>query len=191
MTVQKDNCSLMIFDQNGGVGLQILGSSVAFNGNILPDGTANATVIEGHSILGVNVVRMGELTMTGPHMVQNNGDPTADSTLRSGIRLARSSLTLIGGTVSNNTGPGIRADQNTGFSLTNVTVSGNTEQGLLVGRQSVGGFTQPLSIVANGAASVACDTTSLLFGDLSGIDNLDCSRIERPQGPPRAGTVHD
>jgi hypothetical protein len=177
---------------NGEVGLQILGSSVAFNGSVLSDGTLNATVIERHSILGVNVVRMGELTMSGPHQVQNNGDPAADSTLRGGIRLVRSSVTLAGGAdVSNNIGPGIRADQNSGFLLTNVTVNGNTEQGVLVGRQSVGGFTQPLSIAGNGAASVACDTTSLLFGDLSGIDNLDCKRIERSQGPPRAGTVHD
>ena len=171
---------------NGEVGLQILGSSVVFNGGL------NATVIEGHSILGVNVVRMGELTMNGPHKIQNNGGPGADPTLRGGIRAVRSSLTLIGGTnVSNNTGPGLRADQNAGTVLSNVTVSGNTEQGVLVGRQSVAGFTQPLSIVGNGAASVACDTTSLLFGDLSGIDNLDCKRIERTQGPPRAGTVHE
>ena len=175
---------------NGEVGLQIVGSSVGLGGRALPDGTVLATVIEGHSVLGVNVVRLGELTMNGQHKVQNNGDPTADSTLRGGIRLIRSSLTLLGGAaINNNTGPGIRADQNSGFSLNNFTVSGNTEQGVLVGRQSVAAFAQPLSIVGNGAASVACDTTSLVFGDLTGVTNLDCSRIERPQGPPRAGRV--
>ena len=44
----------------------------------------------------------------------------------------RASLTLNRGVqINNNTGPGIRADQNTGTSLTNVTVSGNTEEGVL------------------------------------------------------------
>ena len=165
---------------NGEVGLQILGSSVMFNGH---------TVIQGHSVVGVNVVRLGELTM-GPSQILNNGDPTADPTLRGGIRVVRSSLTLARGTnVSNNIGPGIRADQNTGISLSNVTVSGNTEQGVLVGRQSVAGFSQPLTITGNGTASVSCDSTSLLFGDLTGVTKLDCNRIERPQGPPRAGRV--
>ncbi len=43
---------------NGDVGLQILGSSVAFNGRFLPDGTLRATVIEGHATVGVNVSRV-------------------------------------------------------------------------------------------------------------------------------------
>ena len=55
---------------NGDVGLQVLGSSVAFNGNLLPDGTPNATVIEGHATLGVNLVRMGEITFNGPHKIR-------------------------------------------------------------------------------------------------------------------------
>jgi hypothetical protein len=169
---------------NGDVGVQILASSVAFNGR--------ATLIEGHATLGVNVVRQGELTMAGPHLIQNNGTAAADPNLRGGIRVARSSLTLQNGVqITGNIGPGIRADFNTSTSVSHITVSNNSEEGVRVGRQSVSQFLPGVAIAGNGAASISCDTTSLVFGDLTGITGLDCSRIEREQGPPRAGTVHD
>jgi hypothetical protein len=169
---------------NGDAGVQVLASSVAFNGR--------ATIIEGHATVGVNVVRQGELTMGGPHLIQNNGSATADPTFRGGIRVVRSSLTLQNGVqVIGNVGPGIRADFNAGAILSNATVSNNSEDGVHVGRQSVSQFLPPITITGNGAASVSCDTTSLLFGDLTGIAGLDCSRIERAQGPPRAGAVRD
>ncbi len=138
----------------------------------------------------MNVVRLGELTMNGPHQIQNNGTATADPTLRGGIRMIRGSLTLNNGVqVSNNTGPGIRADQNTGTSVTNITVSNNSEEGVRVGRQSVAGFFPPLAIVGNPVASISCDSTSLIFGDLTGITGTNCNRIERAAGPPRPGRV--
>ncbi len=175
---------------NGDVGLQILGSSVMFNGRVLPDGTVRAAVIQGHATVGVNVVRLGELTMSGPHKIQNNGTATADPTLRGGIRMIRGSLTLNRGVqVINNTGPGIRADQNTGLSVTNITDSNNSEEGVKVGRQSVAGFFPPLAISGNGIASISCDTTSLVFGDLTGITQINCSQIQRELGPPRPGRV--
>jgi hypothetical protein len=181
-----------VIRNNGDVGLQVLGSSVLFTGGILPDGTLNATVVEGHATVGVNVVRLGELTMTGPHQIQNNGTATADTTFRGGIRVVRGSLTLNNGVqVSNNVGPGIRADQNTGTSVTNITVSNNSEEGVRVGRQSVSGFFQPLAIVGNPVASISCDATSLVFGDLTGITNVACGRIERAAGPPRPGRVQN
>jgi len=180
-----------VISANGDVGLQILASSVAINGRgTLPDGSTNSTIIQNHNIVGINIVRMGELSMGGTHQIQNNGSLVADPTLRGGIRVARSSLTLVNGVqISNNTGPGIRADQNTSTSVTNVTLSGNTEEGVHVDRQSVAGFFQPLSIVGNGTASISCDSTSLIFGDLTGVAGINCTRIERSAGPPRPGRV--
>ena len=175
---------------NGDVGIQIWGSSALFDGGgTLPDGSLSATIVQNHNTVGINVVRSGELTMRGPHQIQNNGSLRADPTRRGGIRLNRGSLTLRGVQISDNTGPGIRADQNTGVQIINVTVSGNTEEGVLVDRQSVAGFSQPLSIVGNGTASISCDTTSLLFGDLTGVAGINCMRIERQVGPPRPGRV--
>ena len=180
-----------LIQNNADVGLQILGSSVAiFGRGTLPDGSLRSTIIQGHATVGVNVVRLGELTMSGTHQIQNNGSLAADPTLRGGIRVVRGSLTLTNGVqVSNNTGPGIRADQNTGTSVTNVTVSSNTEEGIHVDRQSVAGFIQPLSIFGNGTASISCDATSLIFGDLTGVAGINCARVERQVGPPRPGRV--
>lgn len=114
----------------------------------------------------------------------------ADSTFRGGIRVARGSLNLANGVqFSNNTGPGIRADANAGTTVTNVTVSSNTEEGVHVDRQSLAGFFQPFSIVGNGIASISCDTTSLIYGDLTGVAGINCTRIERSVGPPRPGRV--
>jgi parallel beta-helix repeat protein len=179
-----------VIRNNGDVGLQVLGSSVLFSGSNLPDGTLDATVIAGHATTGVNIVRLGELTMNGPHQIQNNGTVVADPTLRGGVRTIRGSLTLTNGVqISNNVGPGIRVDQNTGLSVTNITVSNNSEEGVKVGRQSVAGFFSPFSIVGNSISSISCDTTSLLFGDLTGVNNISCSRIERAAGPPRPGRI--
>ena len=180
-----------VISGNGDVGLQILASSAMFNGHgTLPDGTPNVTVIQNHNIVGVNVVRLGELGMNGPHQIQNNGSSVADPTLRGGIRVNRGSLTLRNGVqITGNIGPGIRADQNSGTSIANVTISSNTEEGVHVDRQSVAGFIQPFSIVGNGLASISCDTTSLVFGDLTGVANINCMRIERENGPPRPGRV--
>lgn len=180
-----------VIRNNGDVGLQVLGSSVLFTGRgTLPDGSLRSTIIEGHATVGVNVVRLGELTMSGTHQIQNNGTSVADPTLRGGVRLIRGSLTLSNGVqISNNVGPGIRADQNTGLSVTGITVSNNSEEGVKVGRQSVAGFFPPLAIVGNPMASISCDTNSLIFGNLTGITGIDCNQIERPVGPPRPGRV--
>jgi hypothetical protein len=182
-----------VIRNNGDVGLQVLGSSVLFSGGgTLPDGSVRAAVIEGHATVGVNVVRLGELTMSGPHQIQNNGTASADTTLRGGIRTNRGSLTLNNSVqIRNNVGPGVRADFNTGTSLGNVTVTNNSEEGVKVGRQSVADFIAPLTFAGNGVASISCDNTSLIFGDLAGVANIDCDRIERAHGSPRSGRVRD
>lgn len=176
---------------NGDVGLQVLASSVVFNSKVAPDGTVKATVIEGHATLGVNVVRMGELTFNGPHTVTNNGSLTADPTLVSGIRVNRGSLTLNRGVqVSGNNGPGIRVEQNSGI-LTNgaASIVNNTQAGVLVTLQSEATFPVTPVFSGNGVASIACDSTSLVSGQLAGIANIECSQIARQQGPPRPGRI--
>ena len=146
--------------------------------------------VEGHSVLGVNIVRPADVGFSGPHKIRNNGSSTADPSVRSGIHISRSSLTTNRGTeIANNNGPGIVADLNSSLALLNVTIANNSEQGVRVIRQSVAGFFSPLTIAGNGGASISCDTTLLVFGELAGIPNLDCSRIERVLGPPRPGKV--
>jgi hypothetical protein len=176
---------------NGDVGLQVLGSSVAINGNVLPDGTVRATVIQGHATLGVNVVRMGEVTFNGPHTISNNGSLTADPTLISGIRVNRSSLTLNRGVqVSGNTGPGIRVEQNSGLLTAGAaSIVHNTQAGVLVTLQSEASFPVTPVFSGNGTASISCDSTSLISGQLAGVTNINCNQIARPLGPPRPGKI--
>src|SRR6266566_7699729 len=177
---------------NGDVGLQVLGSSVAFNGNLLPDGTPNATVIEGHATLGVNLVRMGEITFNGPHKIRNNGNAAADPILISGIRVVRGSLTLVQNPeVSGNFGPGIRAEQNSGLSLSKSTIVNNTQEGVRVTLQSEAAFPVTPFFSGNGVASISCDTTSLISGSLAGISNIDCCRIVRTRGPAGPGRIRN
>lgn len=175
---------------NGDVGLQVVGSSLQLNGNQLPDGTLDATVIEGHATLGANVVRMGELTFNGPHKIHNNGNAAADPSLSGGIRVVRGSLTLNRNPeISGNFGPGIRAEQNSGLSFGSSTIVNNTQEGVRVTLQSEAAFPATPSFSGNGGASISCDTTSLISGQLAGIRNIDCSRIVRNQGPPRPGRI--
>jgi len=131
--------------------------------------------------------------MNGPHQIKNNGTATADPTLRGGIRTNRSSLTLFNSVqISNNVGPGIRAEFNAGTSVgNNVTVSNNSEEGVRVKRQSVAGFVAPFTVAGNGEASISCDGTSLIFGDLTGIAGINCKQIELTLQPRHSGTIHE
>jgi hypothetical protein len=172
---------------NGDVGIQVVGSSVAINGNGL-----NVTVIEDHATLGVNIVRLGEVTFGGPHKIRNNGNIAADPTLRSGIRVVRGSLTLNRSPeISGNFGPGIRAEQNSGlsFGAAATTITNNAEDGVRVTLQSEAAFATTPVFSGNRGASISCDVTSLISGQLAGVPNIDCSRIVRTQGPPRPGKI--
>jgi hypothetical protein len=167
-----------LIQNNGEVGLQVVnGSSVDFLGQTLPDGTASATTIQGHSGPGVNVVRSSAATFDGPHLIRRNG--SASDELRSGIRVEHSNITMENGaTVAGNTGPGIVAGEGSTVNvLANAVIRNNTEDGVLMTIQSNAGFTQPISIVGNGGASISCDTTSVAFGDFTGIKNVDCSQV--------------
>jgi hypothetical protein len=81
-------------------------------------------------------------------------------------------------------------EQGVDLVLTGAVVSHNTGDGVHVRRISIGDFTiGGNTVTGNGGASVSCDTTSLLVGDVSAISNITCKQIERPNGPPRPGNV--
>ena len=95
-----------------------------------------------------------------------------------------------GNDISNNTGPGVLAfTHGTLSSLGGNTINNNTAEGVLLRRQSVGQFFAADTISGNGAANLACDTTSLAAGNLTGVTNIKCKEIERELGPPRPGHI--
>jgi hypothetical protein len=146
----------------GAVGVRVESSTVTFYG------TSAGSTITGHGSAGVVVSRGGELLFTGPHQITGNGGV--------GIYVERSSLSLQNGaTVSNNTGGGILGDANSGIVLgPSASVSGNTSGGIRLRHKSLVGLAAPVTVQANGGANIACDSTSLAYGQLAGITGVQC-----------------
>ena len=151
------------------------------------------TTIQGHNQNGIQLGDQVMLRMGGgPHTIQNNGSacPT-DPTCGGIFAIRNSTMRLASGNISGNQGSGIAVEQLADLGLDNATVSNNTGDGVHIRRISVGQFgsVAPNTITGNGGASIFCDTTSLVVGDLSTFSKIACSRIERPLGPPRPGSV--
>jgi hypothetical protein len=153
-------------ENNGGVGVRVEASSVKFIG------TPAGSTITGHGSAGVAVSRGGELTFNGPHQITGNGNPTNEG----GIHLQRSSLSLQNGaTVSNNVGTGILGDANSSIVLgPTASVTNNSSTGIRLRHLSLVGLTAPVTIQGNGGANIACDSTSLAYGQLTGITGVQC-----------------
>jgi len=150
-------------DSNGAVGVRVESSTVTVFGS---------TTITGHSSAGVDVSRGGEFSFFGTHQITNNGNPTDGA----GIRVERSSLNLQdGATVSNNVGPGISGDAHSGIVLgPTASVTNNSSTGIRLRHQSLVGLTAPVTIQSNGGGNIACDSTSLAYGQLAGITGVQC-----------------
>ncbi len=85
-----------------------------------------------------------------------------------------------GTNISDNTGPGVLVEIDASASFATTTISNNTEEGILLRRVAVGEFfAQPADVFGNGVADLACDDTSLAFGELQGVVNNTCKTIEK------------
>ena len=152
-------------ENNGPVGVSVESSTVTFFGN---------ATIAGHTLAGVDVSRGGELTFDGPQQITGNGNPANGA----GVRVERSSLTLQNGAaVSNNTGSGILADANSAIVVgPGASVSDNTSSGIRLRHKSLVGLAAPVTVQGNGGANIACDSTSLAYGQLAGITSVQCEQ---------------
>lgn len=93
---------------------------------------------------------------------------------------ANSTLDLRAGTITGNNSAGISLRQGaTISSLIGVTVSNNSGDGIHIQWSSIGNIGSGNTITGNTGASVFCDQRSLLIGDLSGLSNVKC-----PVGAP-------
>jgi hypothetical protein len=183
LTMRQQNT---IQNNAGGFGIYALDGSEVFLQTPVP---TLFTTIQGH---GQNGIAVGDQTMLrmqgGPHAIQGNGSACPADPICGGIYAIRnSSLRTTAGNISGNQGSGVTVEQLAGFGLAGTTISNNTASGVLIRRISTGQFLAGNTVTGNGGASVTCDTTSEVVGDLSTFSNIDCSRIERPLGPPRPG----
>jgi hypothetical protein len=169
---------------NGSTGISVNGaSSITFYSGFDSQGKNAFTTIAGHSTVGLALSQSSAAQMYGPHVVTKNGSANADPTARGGISLEGSSLTIGSGTaVTGNTGPGIRSSVKGDIIMFDMTVSNNTEEGVLEQNLSGGGFYTPLTFSGNGGAPLVCDAFSVAFGDAGTIQGEDCKNITKGAG---------
>lgn len=190
-----------VIESNGRAGLLLVNNStssfldsfVRRNGQhgiaLLASSTINLinNMIENNAWTGVNVAVTSDAEIGGNTISGNGAGPGAEGA--GGLVVAENSDVLVSAsTIVNNTGPGILATAHATLSVTDgSTVSGNSEQGVKLERLAVAQFLGAGTIVSNAEADLACDTTSLAAGDLSGVQEIRCARIEREHGRPRPG----
>ena len=160
---------------NGSTGISVNGaSSITFYSTIDSKGKDAVTTIDGHSTVGLTVSQSSSAQLYGAHVIRNNGSANAGS--GGGVSLERASLTIGGGTsVSSNVGTGILGDANSSLVLGPTTsVTNNSSTGIRLRHVSLVGLTAPVTIQGNGGANIACDSTSLAYGQLAGITGVQC-----------------
>jgi hypothetical protein len=147
-------------DGNGPVGVLAESSVVVFRGS-------PGTTISGHRQAGALVTAGGAVNLDGPHLISGNGV---------GVSLERGSLTVQNGaSISNNAGFGVRGDAGSGVVVgPSATVASNSSTGIKLRHKSLLGLTAPVTIQGNGAANIVCDSSSLAYGDLAGVTQVQC-----------------
>ena len=166
---------------NGSTGISVSGaSSITFYSIVDSNGNNAITTIDEHSTVGLALGQSSSAQIYGPHVIRQNGSA---NTPGGGISLQGASLTIGSGThVDNNIGPGISLVVKSDVTMFDMTVSHNTEDGVLETNLSGGGFYKPLVLSGNGGHSLRCDRFSLAFGDVNTIHDVDCKNITEGGG---------
>jgi parallel beta helix pectate lyase-like protein len=160
------------------IGVQVAdGSSARFFGDVAPDGTPVPNVISGNPFVGLNIPN-GQVVMFDANQILNNG--SGGPPFNAGVRVDdNASLVTVGSgdiQISHNTGPGIDATTGGNVDLTGTVVANNSGDGIrLQGNAQVAFFPPDTNIVnGNGGKPVNCDSTSVFFGDPSGVAPIAC-----------------
>ncbi len=168
----------LVTQNNGASGIRCAHGAVCFlNGFVTSQNNGFAGLVVS------NGARAQIESDDGPNTFQ--GNPFA------GIAVARNASAVIFGAlrtfVQNNPGLGFDVEGNSSLLVFDTTVANNGQPGLSAVRISLTEFGGNNTFTGNGMANLSCDSTSLFSGDLSGIQNISCLKIERVKGPPRPG----
>jgi parallel beta helix pectate lyase-like protein len=174
---------------NLSVGVNVLdGSSARFFGGVAPDGTPVPNVISGNPFIGLNLA--GAVVMFDANQIINNG--SGGQPLHAGVRVDDNALLATLGSgdiqISNNSGPGIDATTGGNVDLTGTVVANNSGDGIrLRGNAQVVFFPPNTNIVSgNGGKPIACDSTSVFFGDPTGVAPIACQISLAQDGPSQS-----
>jgi hypothetical protein len=160
-------------NKNGGV--QVNATSYAnFIGR--DDGT---TTIEGHEDYGIMIEGTSTVYLSGPVIIRKNGSNGAGPGIfaRQNASLAIMNLPEI----SNNAGPGVWAEDNATIQTNGAKILDNSAEGIRLRHLSTAEFMlgdPPTVISGNGIAAIACDDSSIPYGDLTGISPINCKNYQ-------------
>ncbi len=149
--------------------------------------TPNEMLIQDNELRGVSAVGLSRVTISGRVIIKDNsGLPSDDPAFpfRAAVRVRFGGVLAITGNrddpgrrpiIEDNDGPGVLADVQAKVFLSYTNIHDNQEGGLFLLHDSVAESFEGNIMSGNGIADAKCDKTSLLFGDLSGIDKVKCS----------------
>ncbi len=148
---------------NGSTGISVSGaSSITLIATVDSKGKNAVTSVTDHATVGLTLSQSSSAQIYGAHVINKNGSV---NTPGGGISLEGASLTIGGGAhVDSNIGPGISLVVKSDLIMFNMTVSDNTDDGVLETNLSGGGFYKPLLFSGNGGHSLRCDKFSVAFG---------------------------
>jgi hypothetical protein len=190
-------------ENNGGQGINVVQDSVVTFFNVVSqnNGASGIRCSQG-AVCFLNgfvraqnngVARLVVVNRGRAHVESDEGPNTFEGNAFAGIAVARNSSAVIFGAqqtfVKNNPGLGFDVEGNTSLLVFDTVVANNGQQGLAAVRISLTEFGGNNTFTENGTANRSCDSTSLFSGDLTGIQNITCMRIERVKGPPRPGKI--
>ena len=87
--------------------------------------------------------------------------------------------------VNNNVGRAFSLLAKSDLTMYDMTVSNNTEEGVIETNLSSGGFYDPLTFSGNGEGSLVCDALSVAYGDAGSIGGVNCKNITSSGGQKR------
>lgn len=91
------------------------------------------------------------------------------------VAAGNSRLEMLGGnSVTNNGGIGVVVRDNSSATLSGNTITGNSREGVVVAFLSSTRLSGPNTITGNGNSDLACSTSSLAYGNASGVGKLLC-----------------
>jgi Right handed beta helix region len=172
---------------NGSTGISLSGaSSITLIATVDSKGKNAVTSVTDHSTVGLTLSQSSSAQIYGAHAINKNGSA---NTPGGGISLDGASLSIGSGThVDSNIGPGIGLVVKSDLIMFDITVSDNTEEGVIETNLSGGGFYNPLTFNGNGGGTLRCDKFSVAFGDAGTIHDVDCKNITKGGG--RSPDVH-
>jgi hypothetical protein len=176
-----------LIQNNGSIGVNVSdGGSVRFFGDVAADGSPLANVIDGNPFIGLNIDG-GQVVLFDANQILNNG--SGGQSFHAGVRVDDNGSLITNGSgdiqISKNNGPGIDATTGGNVDLAGTIVASNNGDGIrLQGNAQLSFFPPNTNVVSgNVGKPVKCDTTSVFFGDITGVGQIACRLSQNEDNP--------